>query len=112
MNGCGHGRGHGGNSGRGCQEQQDRRECCGGEGRHGEGCGGGGNYGEGRGRRAEGMARGTGTGFGLWRAEDREGQIKQLEERQRDLEQRAADMADLIRRLQQEPGSGESPAAG
>lgn len=120
MNGCGHGRGHGGNSGHGCQEQQDRRECCGGENRHGEGCGGEGRHGEGRGRRAGfgrnpqagDMTRGTGPGFGLWRAEDREGQIKQLEERQRDLEQRAADMADLIRRLQQEPASGESPAAG
>jgi len=108
MNGCGHGRGRGGNSGHGCQEQQDRRECCGGEGRHGEGRG---RWGFGRNPQAGDMARGSGTGFGLWRAEDREGQIQQLEERQRDLEQRAADMADLIRRLQQEPGSGESPAA-
>ena len=110
MNGCGHGHGHGGNSGHGCQEQQDRRECCGGEGRHGEGRGR--RAGFGRNPQAGEMARGTGPGFGPWRAEDREGQIKRLEERQRDLEQRAADMADLIRRLQQEPGSGESPAAG
>lgn len=83
---------------------------CGGEGRHGEARGR--RAGFGRNPQAGEMARGTGPGFGLWRAEDREGQIKRLEERQRDLEQRAADMADLIRRLQQEPGSGESPAAG
>jgi hypothetical protein len=108
MNGCGHGRGHGGNSGNGCQEQQDRRGC--GGDRHGEGRGR--RAGFGRNPRAGEMAHGTGPGFGRWRAEDREGQVKQLEERQRDLEQRAADMADLIRRLQQEPGSGESPAAG
>jgi len=100
MIGCGHGHGHGGDSGHGCQEQQDRGQCC----------GGGGNRGEGHGRRA-GFGHNPEAGFGRWRAEDREGQIKQLEEQQRDLEQRAADMADLIRRLQQEPGNGESLAA-
>jgi hypothetical protein len=59
-----------------------------------------------------GMARGMAAGFGGGRATDRAVQISRLEERQRDLEQRTADMADLIRQLRQEPGSGESPAAG
>lgn len=116
MIGCGHGRGHGGNSGHGCQEQQDRSQCCGGQGQgaataaRGEGCSGGRKRGEGHGRRA-GFGHNPEAGFGRWRAADREGQIGRLEEHQRDLEQRAADMADLIRRLQQEPGNGESLAA-
>ncbi len=104
MSGYGHGRGHGGNSGHGCQGQQDRSQCCGDEG-HGR------RAGFGHDPQAGGRLRGPEAGFGRWRAEDREGQISRLEERQRDLEQRAADMADLIRRLQQEPGSGESLAA-
>jgi hypothetical protein len=126
VNRCGHGCGQGGNSDHGCQQQQARSQGCGGQDQsgdsaaRGEGCGGQGKHGAGRGRRmgfgsnpqVGGMARGMGAGFGGGRPEDRATQISWLEERQRDLEQRAADMAGLIRQLQQEPGSGESPAAG
>ncbi|HET6692560.1 MAG TPA: hypothetical protein VFG74_17025 [Miltoncostaeaceae bacterium] len=52
----------------------------------------------GRGRRC-GAARGP---FGM-RSFNREEWLARLEEYQRDLEQRTADVADLIRRLRQDP---------
>jgi hypothetical protein len=38
-----------------------------------------------------------------WKRLDREQKIEHLEEHQRDLEQRAADVADAIKRLKEEP---------
>jgi hypothetical protein len=108
MIGCGHGRGHGGNSGHGCQEQQDRSQGCGGQGQgaataaRGEGCGGGRKRGDGHGRRA---------GFGRNPEDQRPDQAGSLEARQRDLERQVAEMADLIKHLQQGSVSGPSPSA-
>jgi hypothetical protein len=40
---------------------------------------------------------------------DRETWLRRLEEHQRDLEQRIADVADLIRRLRHEPEPAQAP---
>lgn len=46
-----------------------------------------------------------------WLPVDREQWLERLEEHQRDLEQRTADVADLIRRLRDEPAApGPAPA--
>jgi hypothetical protein len=42
-------------------------------------------------------------GFGRRRFPDRDEWLRRLEERQRDLEQEIADIADVIRRLKAEP---------
>lgn len=56
---------------------------------------------------------GCGPGFGRGRAPfsfNREEWLRRLEEYQRDLEQRTADVADLIRRLRQDPPPGTAEA--
>ena len=40
-----------------------------------------------------------------WRTPNRDELLRTLEERQRDLEQEVADIADLIRRLREEPSA-------
>ena len=50
-----------------------------------------------------------GCGRGLPRTADRETWLRSLEEHQRDLEQRIADVADLIRRLRDEPEPSPAP---
>lgn len=45
---------------------------------------------------------GCGPGWGFGRSLKREDLLRQMEEYQRDLEERTADVADLIRRLKEE----------
>jgi hypothetical protein len=54
-------------------------------------------------RRAFGRGHGFGPPFGLRRFGDRESWLERLEDYQRDLEQELADVADIIRRLKEEP---------
>ena len=49
------------------------------------------------------FARRCGPGFGFGRVPNREEWLRALEEYQKDLEQEVADVADLIRRLREEP---------
>jgi hypothetical protein len=90
---------------------------------HEEGEGGRGHHGHGRhghpgrsGRYGHGFGPGRGYGFGPgpgpWfpRRFNREEWLRRLEEYQRDLEQEAADVADLIRRLKEE--TTQKPAEG
>jgi len=51
-----------------------------------------------------------GCGRGPLRGADRQTWLRSLEEHQRNLEQRIADVADLIRRLKDEPEAEPGPA--
>lgn len=44
-----------------------------------------------------------------WRVPNRDELLRTLEERQKDLEQEVADIADLIRRLRDESGAAPAP---
>lgn len=62
-----------------------------------------------RGRHYGGPGCGHGPGGHRRRSFDRAEWLARLEEYQRDLEQETADVADLIRRLRDEPAPAETP---